>query len=322
MAGETVTYDDITVSGNADEGDTAPSAAPVEEPEVVEAIAEPEESEATKAAKTLAAQRKKNDPAVKKQSIQAQIDAETKRKHDAKREADVEEARLAEVRQRREALERPAAKTVEPEKAPEYYTRPKPKVDEIGTKYDSYEAYTEDLTDWKFDEREAKRDQERTKADTQRFQQEAATKAQERVTAFKAAHDDYDDVVSKAFVPAGAPAGDSIGLHLFHSEFGPQLAYELATHPAELARIAGLAPAFAIAALGRLEHTIEMRTAAADSGPAPTTPDYKPAKPPIKPVVSSPVTSSDDGDPDDLSEAGINAHIKRENARDLKRRQR
>jgi hypothetical protein len=317
-------YDDITVSGNADAGDTAPSAAPpvVEQAAVDVDEAVGDESDATKAAKVLAAQRKKNDPAKRTGSIQDEINAETARKHAAKRDADAEAARLADLRRQREDLERSPAKADEKPTAPAFYTRPRPTLDEIGAKYTDWEAYNEDLQDWKLDERDAKRDHEMQAKSQQQFQHDVLTKAQARIDAFKAEHPDYDDVVSKAMIPAGSQSARAVIDHLNHSELGAALAYELAQHPAELARIAGLPFGFAIAALGRLEHTIELRTAAADSGPAPTAPTYTPAKPPIKPVASSPVTSSDDGDPDDLSEAAINAHVKRENARDLKRRQR
>lgn len=325
MAGEQV-LDDITVSGVDDAPAIAADVAVSDPAEDVEAVADSEESEATKAAKTLAAQRKKNDPAkdpvAKKLSIQAQIDADTRRKHDAKREADIEAARLETLRQERQRLERPEPRQEPVQQAPDFYTRPKPTVHEIGTKYSDWDAYNDDLQDWKLDERDAKKAHEAHNAAQQSYHRDVLTKADERIAAFKADHPDYDAVVNSAMIPRGAVSARAVIDHLNHSEFGAHLAYELGNDPAELARIASLPPGYAIAALGRLEAKIEMRTAAADAGPAPKTRAYTPAKPPIKPVGSSPVTSDDEGDPDDLSEAAVNAHIRRENAKDFQRRRR
>jgi hypothetical protein len=317
--------DDITVSGNADAGFAVPVSEPVEtEGEAdaesdVEAVAE--ESDATKAAKTLAAQKKKKDPAFRKQSIQAEIDADIKRRTTARQEADAEEARLTKLREDRAALERPAAQ--KPVAAPEPDGKPRLKTyeDQIGTTYDTYaeavEAYTDARDEW--------RDEQRAKSEHARASDESRTAAQrqwqERAAAFKAKTPDFDEVIHGAQIPDTA-SGRRIIAHLQRTEYGPQLAYELGTRPDELARIASLPEAFAVEALGELKAELKAREKAATTGPASSVPVKTSANPPIKPVSGSPVTSDDEGDPDDLSESAVNRHISRENARAADRRRR
>lgn len=313
MAGEVM--DDITVSGTDDAPPPPPvAAAPVAEPtpEAEDAAKEPDP--ASEAGKALAK---------KRGSLQERINELTREKHESKREAEAARAEVTALRRELDALRKPAEPAKEPaDKTARYYTRPKPQASEIGTTYADWDAYNEDLQDWKLDERDAKKAEDARRAADERTSRDVLDAAQKRIDAFKKDHPDYDEVVAAAMIPPGAIGASTLIAHLNHSEFGPQLAYELAKDRAELARIVSLPPAYVVEALGELKATIKTRTAAAPSGPAPKAQDYKPANPPIKPVGSSPVTSDDEGDPDDLSEAAVNAHIRRENARDAQRRRR
>jgi hypothetical protein len=66
------------------------------------------------------------------------------------------------------------------------------------------------------------------------------------------------------------------------SEQGAEVAYHLATHPEEAARISALAPVAALRALGKLEARLEAPTAAAPSPDPIPTPTPKPR--PLTPV--------------------------------------
>lgn len=83
------------------------------------------------------------------------------------RERDQERRQWAQEKRELEArMSKPAA----PEKpaSQSQATRPKPSEDEIGTKYENYGAYVEDLADWKHEQREAQAQQSRTAEREQR----------------------------------------------------------------------------------------------------------------------------------------------------------
>jgi hypothetical protein len=291
--------DDIAVSGQPEEG-TPPDPEPVT-PVVAEEepVAEDEEPDpASEAGKTLAA---------KKHSYQTRINELTAKQRQAERERD-------EARQ--EAAKLKATQTTTAPAEPAYYTRPKPLEAQVGSVYADYAAYIEDLTDWKVDEREAKRNltQQATQAD--QAERDLVAQVQARIATFKTTHPDYDAVIAGVEIPAGAPGTQALYEHLRHSDLGPDLAYALGQDQTLLTSIVSLPPGKAVAALGKLEGKIEDRLAAASAGPAATSAPGTKAKPPIKPVGSSPVTSDDGGDPDDLSPAAVDAYIQRENAKD------
>jgi hypothetical protein len=301
--------DDFVVSSTVPE--------PVDEPttpaEPVDALAEtddehvdseqPEPDASSDAGKALAK---------KKGSLQARINELTREKHATRREADAARAEAAAMRQRLEALERGGqAQPPSGQQAPRGDAEPSPE------QFDTYDAYVKAQAKWEVrQELQAEQLRQRAFAE-ERAAESVMTEAQKRIDAFRTDHPDYDDVVNAVFLPA-TPAAEVIVAHLRHADVGPALAYELGQRPEELARIASLPPAFAIAALGKLEGQIESRAAAAQSGPA-LTPNVTKAKPPIKPVGGSPVTSDDGEVSDDLSP---DEHIKRMNARDRARRRR
>jgi hypothetical protein len=297
--------DDIRVSGNADAGDPLPAVVADQIP--ASDAPDPEPDPASEAGKQLAK---------KKGSLQGRIDDLTREKHDSKREAEAAKAELAALRAELQSLKQPKAEpAVDPSK---------PKRDDfiakIGTEYQTYEqaqdAYDDARDEWRATVSD-KSQRERASKDAEAA---AWRSAQDRITAFKADHPDYDEVVGKVMIPPG-PGAEQLLAHLTFSEAGAALAYDLAKHqPDELSRLASLPPVLVVEALGEHKASLKLRAAAAPSGPVATTPAYKPATPPIKPVVGSPVTSDDEGDPDDLSEAAVNSHFKRENAKILKRR--
>lgn len=125
----------------------------------------------------------------------------------------------------------------------------------IADQFESYEAYTEALTDWKVDQKLAEREAKQ-QASAQ------ATTWQQRAAAAKAELPDFEEVMQSTTAPMSPAMAEAIR----DSEHGPALAYHLAKHPAEAIRLAGLSPVAAAREIGRLEATLSTPKAAA---PAP-----------------------------------------------------
>lgn len=115
--------------------------------------------------------------------------------------------------------------------------------------FDTYEKYIKALTTWQLDSRDqARADDEVSKKNA------AAWKA--RVATAKEAHDDYEDVIAGA---ADTPISRVMHDAITESEVGPQLAYYLATHLDEAARIFALSPNAGAREMGKLETLIEAK---------------------------------------------------------------
>jgi hypothetical protein len=113
----------------------------------------------------------------------------------------------------------------------------------------------------------------------QRQRQEIQAQFQRRAAEVRAAHPDWDDVVSSADVPVSAAVQQAI----LTSEQGPAIMYQLAANPAELARISALPPLDAAREVGRLEAKLSLSTATPQAKPV----QRKPSAPaPITPVTA------------------------------------
>jgi hypothetical protein len=137
--------------------------------------------------------------------------------------------------------------------------------------YSSHAEYVQAVSQWAVDQNEQRK--------AQQAEQTAMTTAWETAEAqAKAKFTDYDEALA-----ADTTRYHPAVLHAIQtSESGPEVAYHLATHPEEAARIAALAPAAAVRALGRLEARLE---AAAAPAPEPTpTPTPTPKPRPLTPV--------------------------------------
>jgi hypothetical protein len=152
----------------------------------------------------------------------------------------------------------------------------KPKLEDFQT----LEAYQEALTDWKFDQRE----QQRKDADARAAADAAIRKEQEtwqgKEKAARKAHSDYDDLIDTVTIPAG-PGVLAARQAMLEDENGAEMLYFLARHPAELERIAGLSPASAVLAIGKLSATL---TPATDNGKPRITGAPKPPPPSGRPT--------------------------------------
>ena len=296
------------------EGETPPEEKPAgETPAETEGEGEtPAEKQAASEAGRLLAKRKNK--------IQEQIDAEIRRKHEARLDAEAEEARLHDLRRQRQELEAAAPKppvaaaaatTTEPN-AP--LGRPEPKLDALDdkgeAKYATYEDYLSDHAVWSREEAmlAARKVLDDDKvADRERIDRESTNRVvHERLATynanleeFKKAHVDFDavfadakDAVQETLVGLGPNALRVIdGYTVFDAEDGPALTYYLLKRPDELKAIAMKAPPQQLVHLARLE--AHLRPAGAKrAGPSAVAAVETRAPAPIKPVGSGPTATT------------------------------
>jgi hypothetical protein len=106
--------------------------------------------------------------------------------------------------------------------------------------------------------------EERQNAQVQEQLQDVENKHSKRVTTAKERYADYDEVVVKGADPDPA-TGEAkwacsplMALGIKTSDFGPDIAYDLATNPEESVRIASLSPLEQAKEFGRLEYKAEL----------------------------------------------------------------
>lgn len=132
--------------------------------------------------------------------------------------------------------------------------------------FDSYDEYTEALTDWKIDQREAKRSTETSQRTEALVQQANWTSKLEAAAVILP---DYADVVGSSEVPIAPHVGQA----LMDSDRGPELAYHMAQNPDVAERLNKLSPIKAAMELGRLETALAAPAAKPTTkAPAPITP--------------------------------------------------
>ncbi|HXG71322.1 MAG TPA: hypothetical protein VNJ04_12020 [Gemmatimonadaceae bacterium] len=238
-------------------GDAAASLAP-------EPSATPEADAASEAGRELAK---------RKNSLQDRIDKAVKAQREAERRAEDAERRLLDRRA-------PQAPPQQDERAApaaeDYLTRAKPSADQIGSTYADYDAFIEDLTDWKLDERHAREQRASAASAATRAEQDRLATYHDRLDGVRKKHADFDAVIQGA---GNLPVSDPMRDYFLESEMGPEVQRHLCMHPEECVRIAGLPPVTALAALGKIESRLEAATAGPSSvAPVTNAPD------PIKPV--------------------------------------
>lgn len=159
----------------------------------------------------------------------------------------------------------------------------KPKVEDVGTKYKTYEDYIEALADWKADSKRAEW-QAKDAEDAERQASNAAFNAyQERVKEAVAKYDDYNEVVTESDLQI--PQG--VELAIVRMKNGPEVAYHLGKHPElceELIAMAEEDPLLAIAEVGAIAKQL--------SGDRPAEKPKSQASRPIIPVGKGSTKSS------------------------------
>jgi hypothetical protein len=332
MPDDTITL--VSTTDSPEEVQAALTNKPVEKPAEKPAAepAEPAEADAAEAAaetpeqaadrETREASEAGRQLAKRKNKIQEQIDTEIRRKHEARLDAEAEEARLMELRRQRQELEAAAPKPPEKPAKPAMPTaeelaplgRAEPKLDALGedgkAKYATYEDYLSDHAVWTREEAilAARKviDEEKT-ADRARIERESTSRVvNERLASyndalevFKKTHVDFDAVfqdakeaVQETLIGLGPNALKVIdGYTVFDAEDGPALTYYLLQRPDELKAIAMKAPPQQLVALARLEK--EIRPAGAKRTGPPAVAAVKTSAPaPIKPVGSGPTATT------------------------------
>lgn len=221
--------------------------------------------------------------------VQPRIDELTRKVRENEREA-------AFWRARAEAAEKPAAPPPE-----------KPTPD----KFDDYGAYVEALTEFKADEKVSKALDAREKAAAEAKQVETRqTTWQQRSAEAAKTIPDLGAVLQASDVPVAM----HVQTELLASEFGPQIAYQLAKDPALAEKLNAMSKDEIGRAIGRLEGAMSSAApaAVAEIPEAPETPDEPApvikkttaAPPPVKPIGQGRSTAVD------LSKASMDDYVK------------
>jgi hypothetical protein len=253
-----------------------------------------DDAAASEAGRTLAARKK---------SAQQRIDEITWEREEARRE-------VGRLRQELERRPSEAAKPADSSSASAVTmapTRPKPALESFASADDPYSAWMESVAEWKaeqiIEQREAKRQA-----------QTAVAAHVEREQAFAVAHPDYPTVVSTS----SAPVSWAMGAAIHQSDRGPEIAYHLAQHPEVAAELARETAQSGPDTVGLVRRLLESRLDPAPSGSGSSAPKTS-AKPPLRPVGSSPVVAHE-GPPDDS--ASLDEHAQYYNRLDREARRR
>lgn len=257
-------------------------------------------------------------------SIQADLDALTRDKHQAERDLAARKAELAALTPA-PVVAKPVAVVDDPE----------PKLEEFATDADPYTSWLRATHKW--DTRQELRAHDERQQQATRSQQ-MATAQSARLTAHETRYaaalaadptlktritpEFHATMIPLSALPMDQPgtAVNAIAEELIRSEYGAAMEAHLSDHPDRYRRLATLPTgmtqsdhALAIIREMAILET-EVRLAAADrSSPARVTPVISAAKPPLKLVGTSPVVS-DDGD--DEGELDTDEYIRRVNARE------
>lgn len=181
--------------------------------------------------------------------VQKRIDKAVRAQRDAERRAKEAEDRLAAQQGQQTESKPPAAQQAQQPAQQPAAAPAKPKAEDFTT----YEEYVEALTDWKADVRDLKKREADAKNAAEAREREVLTTHASRIEKAKAEIPDWQETIDGA---ASLPISREMHVAIVESEQGPQIAYHLAKHPEEAARIYALSPTRQIAELGRLEATL------------------------------------------------------------------
>jgi len=196
------------------------------------------------------------------------------------------------IKENEELKRRMAGQPAPPQDKPSEPAQPaaagKPKLENFRT----LEEYQEALTEYKLDERERTRREADARTAAEQAVRTEREKWAKKQTAARKAHDDYDDLIETVVIPAG-PGVMATRQAILEDDHGAELLYYLAKNPKELERIAGLSPASAVLAIGKLSAKFD--TPATENGK----PRITGAPKPPPPTGRAGKTATDDpNDPD------------------------
>lgn len=193
-----------------------------------------------------------------------------------------------ELEERLAALEARQNGQPAPEKPPEIPT-------EVAAKFDTFDSWSEkrlaegklanidDFLEARDAWKEARDQQKAEKEAIAQAEQEIETTYQETVDAFKAQHEDWDEVVGESEISIPTVVGNAIK----QLENGPDVVYYLAKNPKEAQQIADLPPVRAVAEIGRIAARLEK--AAPEGQETNATQNRGPDRPPIVSKAPAPI---------------------------------
>lgn len=191
-----------------------------------------------------------------------ETDTEPKKKRGVEKRIDKLVAEKRDLERRLAALETPT-----PPAQVAQVKSGKPQLDD----FDTLEDFTEALTDWKLDQREQKRNEDRQR-------QETADSWESRASIAKSKFDDFDDYVNANSLHASNASQESL-LFLADSELGPQVIYSLLKDDDILDQFAKASPIQQVKILTKVELSLETKKNA--------TPSTTSAPPPPKKLSAS-----------------------------------
>jgi hypothetical protein len=129
--------------------------------------------------------------------------------------------------------------------------------------FKTYEEYIDKLTDWKIDQREAKREETQAQRKQAEYQETHEATIRDSLSKAAAKYDDFEEVVTNPNLTITPVMTDAMG----DSELGGEIAYYLGNNPKEAAEIAKLSNVQQVKAIDRLE--AKLKTPQVTKAPAP-----------------------------------------------------
>jgi hypothetical protein len=256
----------VTTASEATDGEEPPVAEPPPAGDRVDTSA------ATDAARQAAAAGPKKTPAqIRKDAIQAEINASTRARHDAQRELEATRRELETARAERAALAAPPAAAVKPVVDAGDAPQAMPEIDA----FDDLNEYHTAVKTWAADDaarsarvavkaRNAEIATERQAAEAtaaQRAKQLAAESYTKQVDTFKVDHPDFDDLLAANDLSV-TPVMEAA---ILTSTRGAEIAYHLLQHPEDAAALVADTTSIGPEGLSLVRRTLEARLAAAQT---------------------------------------------------------
>lgn len=296
--GESTTTDEVKTEAAVPSSETTEETAPPDTAEAVTATADETPDETTPAPKKTAKQRRRKDATA---AVQVAIG----KQREAERRAANAEARLAALTTEAST---PTPSSASPSKPDWERYQAMPGAPQVEN-FDKYEDYTTAVATFVTDLRHQELATQEAYTASQVAEQESnrarQSAWQERLEAARKADPTFDDHLNED-TPMSLPMQ-----HLtMESPVGTQLLQYLSTHQDESQRLSTLHPVDVYREMGKLEERLSAASPARGSAPV-----VSHAKPPIKPLGSSPHTPDADAITDELS---FDEHFRRMNASDRK----
>lgn len=198
-------------------------------------------------------------------------------------------------RENKELKERLAA--VEAKQAPpEKKEEPAPVPTEVAAKFDTFDSWSEkqlaagkpanidDFLEARDAWKDARRAQQEEQDAAKAYENEVESTYQESVNAFKAEHEDWDEIVGEADISIPVVAGNAIK----QLENGPAVVYYLAQNPKAAQKISEMPPVLAVAEIGRIAARLEK--VPAEETPTNNTAVKNPDRQPVVSKAPAPIT--------------------------------